>query len=144
MGMRMTMETEAYASRLRRALQGKKTWEENPLVTIGLSPAIFDLGLSPDDLYDVCRRFARALFSRVHPDAHSGVTTPAVTRFSDALHLLNDRELFDLAIRDFRDGHIPRSKEIQTMRTRIRNLEKEIAFLTERLDSYEKPTRRKV
>ena len=84
------------------------------------------------------------LFSRVHPDAHSGVTTPAVTRFSDALHLLNDRELFDLAIRDFRDGHIPRSKEIQTMRTRIRNLEKEIAFLTERLDSYEKPTRRKV
>lgn len=138
------MQTEAYAGRWIRELQGKKTWEENPLVTIGLSPAILDLGLAPDDLYDQCRRLARDLLRRVHPDAHSGVATPAVTRFSDALNLLNDRELFDLAILDFRGGHIPRSKEIQTLRTRIRHLEKEIAFLTERLDNYEKPTRRTV
>ena len=138
------MWTETYARRLLRELQGKKTWEENPLVTIGLSPAILDLGLAPDDLYDLCRRLARDLFRRVHPDAHDGVWTSAVTRFSDAFELLKDRAMFDLAILDFRDGHIPRPKEIHTLRTRIRHLEKEIAFLTARLDSYEKPTRRKV
>jgi len=54
------MRTEDDARRLIRERQGKKMWEENPLVTIGLSPAILDLGLSQDDLYDHCRRIARA------------------------------------------------------------------------------------
>jgi hypothetical protein len=136
------MPTEGHMHMFIRELQGKKTWEENPLVTIGLSPAILDLGLTRDDLYDHCRRIARDLLRRVHPDRHDGKMTPAVVRFSDAFDLLDDRELFDLALQGFREGHAPRSKEIQTLRTRIRNLEKEIAFLTERLDGYEKPRRK--
>ena len=77
------MPTEDYVRMFIRELQGKKTWEENPLVTIGLSPTILDLGLSRDDLYDHCRRIARDLLRRVHPDRHDGKMTPAVIKFSE-------------------------------------------------------------
>ena len=57
------MRTEDDARRLRRERQGKKMWEENPLVTLGLSPAILDLGLSQDDLYPTFRMEALILLN---------------------------------------------------------------------------------
>jgi hypothetical protein len=138
------------AEMFREVLFGKR-WAENPLEVIGLSPAILDLGLAPDDLYEHCRRIARDLLARVHPDRHNGVASPLVTKFSNAFNLLNEREIFDAALSSFRAKDSQLRKEnadlradIRTMRTRIRNLEKEIAFLIERLDGYEKPMRRRM
>jgi hypothetical protein len=138
------------AKMFRDLLFGKR-WTENPLESIGLSPTILDLGLSPDDLYEYCRRIARDLLARVHPDRHNGVASPLVAKFSNAFNLLNDREMFDAALSSFRAKDSQLRKEnadlradIRTLRTRVRNLEKEITFLTERLDGYEKPMRRRM
>jgi hypothetical protein len=118
-----------------REFDGKKTWEENPRVTIGLSPVMLDLDLSQMTSMTSADDGAHYVLRRVHPDVHSGVSTPAVTRFSDALTLLNDHELFDLDILDFREGHTPYRKEIQTLRIRMYSLEKEVKDLTTIVDS---------
>jgi hypothetical protein len=124
---------------------GRKTWKEHPLQAIGFSRAILDLGLSPDDLYEHCRRIARDLLARVHPDRRNGVASPLVAKFSDALNLLNDRKVFDRALQAFRDKeaalrkeNIDLCSEIRTLRIRIRNLEEQIAFLEGRLKALQK------
>ncbi len=128
-----------------RMLLGKPRWTINPLEAIGLSPAILNLGLSHDDLYEHCRRIARDLLARVHPDRHNGKASPLVDKFSNALNLLNEREVFDRALHSFRAQYAQLRKEnadlrteIRTLRTRIRNLENDNTFLRERVDSYEK------
>jgi DNA anti-recombination protein RmuC len=132
-----------------RILLGKPSWKINPLEAIGLSPAILNLGLSRDDLHEHCRRIARDLLARVHPDRHNGAVNPLVEKFSDAFNLLNDSEVFERALASFRTQYTQLRKEnadlradMRTLQTRIRNQEKEIAFLTERLNKYEKPRRK--
>src|SRR3989344_2157275 len=41
---------------------------DNPLVTIGFSPIILDLGLSDSELQDFCRSFARDLLAHFHEE----------------------------------------------------------------------------
>ncbi|OGY28209.1 MAG: hypothetical protein A2Z42_03875 [Candidatus Woykebacteria bacterium RBG_19FT_COMBO_43_10] len=89
-----------------RRLLGKRDWDENPLEVVGLTPAILELGLSESELYDYCRRIARDLMARVHPDRHGGVEAPAVKRYSRALDLLQDPKVFREALTDFREAKV--------------------------------------
>src|SRR5919202_6503817 len=96
---------------------------KNPLTMIGLTPAILDLGLTQDELYEYCTRIARTLFACVHPDRHHGTQRPAALHFSEAFDLLKDRQVFNAAITEFerqrRQGSArtaPRSHEEDTLR----------------------------
>jgi hypothetical protein len=119
-------------------LQGE-TLEDNPLEIIGLSPAILDLGLSNEMLYEHCRRIARDLFRRVHPDVHGGVVTPAMERFSKAFSLLDDnRKAFEAALRRFREKRTYQQQHEKILRLRIRNLAEEVASLENQLRAKDK------
>jgi len=109
---------------------------KNPLTMIGLTPAILDLGLTYDELYEHCTRIARALFACVHPDRHHGTQRPEALHFSEAFDLLKDRQVFHAAITEFQgqrrhgSSHTThRSKEEDTLRLRFQELQRRNAVL---------------
>jgi hypothetical protein len=108
---------------------------KNPLTMIGLTPAILGLGLTHDELYEHCTRIARALFACVHPDRHYGTQRPEALRFSEAFHLLKDRQVFNAAIKEFQgqrrsSSHTThRSKEEDTLHLRFQELQRRNAML---------------
>jgi hypothetical protein len=109
---------------------------KNPLTMIGLTPAILDLGLTNDELYEHCTKIARALFACVHPDRHHGTQRPEALHFSEAFDLLKDRHVFHAALTEFRgqrrpsSAHTPhRSKEEDTLRLRFQELQRRNAVL---------------
>ena len=104
---------------------------KNPLTMIGLTPAILDLGLTHDELYEHCTRIARALFACVHPDRHNGTQRPEALHFSEAFDLLKDRQVFHAAITEFQgrrrhsSAHTSRrSTEEDTLRLRFQALQR--------------------
>ncbi len=108
-------------------------WDENPLMTLGLSPAILGLGLSDDELFDFVHRIARDLVVRFHPDRRAGERTPEQVRFSDAFRVIKDRAVFDKALEEFRRTAGQEREELldarSTLRTRTSALEKTRADL---------------
>jgi hypothetical protein len=103
---------------------------------IGLTPAILDLGLTHDELYEHCTKIARALFACVHPDRHNGTQRPEALHFSEAFDLLKDRQVFHAALTEFRGQHRPssshtphRSTEEDTLRLRFQELQRRNAVL---------------
>ena len=42
--------------------------QENPLIVIGLTHDILSLGMSDDELYEVCQYYARKVLTTFHPD----------------------------------------------------------------------------
>src|SRR5262245_66136039 len=96
---------------------------------IRLTPAILDLGLTYDELYEFCTRIARALFACVHPDRHHGTLRSEALHFSEAFDLLKDRQVFHTAITEFqgqrRQGSAQtthRSQAEDTLRLRFQEL----------------------
>ena len=109
---------------------------KNPLTMIGLTPAILDLGLTYEELYEYCTRIARALFACVHPDRHHGTQRPEALHFSEAFALLKDRQVFHAAITEFQgqrrhssSSTTPRSTEEDTLRLRFQELQRRNAVL---------------
>jgi len=109
---------------------------KNPLTMIGLTPAILDLGLTYEELYEYCTRIARALFACVHPDRHHGTQRPEALHFSEAFALLKDRQVFHAAITAFQgqrrhsfSSTTPRSTEEDTLRLRFQELQRRNAVL---------------
>ena len=109
---------------------------KNPLTMIGLTPAILDLGLTDEELYEYCTRIARALFACVHPDRHHGTQRPEALHFSEAFALLKDRQVFHAAITEFQGQRrhraastTPRSTEEDTLRLRFQELQRRNAVL---------------
>lgn len=109
---------------------------KNPLTMIGLTPAILDLGLSQEELYEVCTRIARVLFACVHPDRHHGTQRPEALHFSEALALLKDRQVFHAALTELqgqrRQGAAQtthRRKEEDTLRLRFQELQRRNSVL---------------
>jgi hypothetical protein len=109
---------------------------KNPLTMIGLTPAILDLGLTQEELYEHCIRIARALFACVHPDRHHGPQRPEALHFSEAFALLKDRQVFHAALTAFqgqRRQSSPstphRSHGEETLRLRFQELQRRNAML---------------
>jgi hypothetical protein len=109
---------------------------KNPLTMIGLTPAILDLGLTQDELYEYCTRIARALFACVHPDRHNGTQRPEALHFSEAFDLLKDRQVFHAAITEFQEqrhhgsSHTThQGQEEETLRLRLQALQRRNSVL---------------
>jgi hypothetical protein len=75
----------------------------NPLVVIGLTEAILDLGLNEDQIYSVIRSYGRQLAAQVHPDKQPANFSPERQRqILGAFDILDNRENFTRALTHFR------------------------------------------
>ncbi|TSC78137.1 MAG: hypothetical protein G01um101433_424 [Parcubacteria group bacterium Gr01-1014_33] len=124
----------SYSRELVRKLKGEER-KENPLEMIRLSPDILMLGLSNDDLYDYCRRSARFLLAKVHPDhfGRDAETSEIAKRYSEAFNLLEDRGIFERAIAEFREMHSYQRREERTLAIQIQNSQGKVRELEESL-----------
>jgi hypothetical protein len=126
----------------------------HPLVTIGLSPEILNLGLSTDDLYDyVTKDIARRLVMRFHPDriaVDDVLTSHYQERFAAAYAQLQDRAAFDRALATFRNDrastradtriHIEAIGELRRRlvgsQDQVRAIEQELRYVTAERDEH--------
>lgn len=82
---------------------GKK-WEVNPLVVIGLTETILDLGLNEDQIFSATRSYCRQLAAQVHPDKNPvNVSKERQKQILEAFNLIDDRQIFVEALNEFRN-----------------------------------------
>lgn len=123
------------ARQLRRQIAGLKE-EENPLIVIGLSRNVLELGLTDDELYDyIVKDVALRLVARMHSD-RIGTDRPGIKarqqRFTDAYQTIKDsRRKFDEALAEFREG---RSEALSDRR----NIKQQLGFTHARLEEARK------
>ena len=99
----------------------------NPLVSIGLSPTILDLGLSEDELFEyVVKDVGRRLVMRFHPD-RGQYAAVLQRKYALAYEQLKDRQQFTVALLAFRHRRSDHSTEHQTQRAVIDSLRVELA-----------------
>ena len=106
--------------------------EVNPLVVIGLSEAILELGLNESQFYSIIRSFGKKLVSQVHPDSNSGNFSPERQRqiIEAYAFLVESPENFSKALADFKNLRADDRRETRALS--IAN-----ATLRERLSHYE-------
>ena len=120
---------------VRRALMADgRLVEENPLITLGWTEEMLELGLSEDELYALCQNTARFLLAKFHSDKQGTAadqrTGSLQVKFSIAFNALKDRSVFTNAMRTFRD-------DLDERRT-VQNADsKTVATLTERVQRAE-------
>lgn len=96
-----------FADTLRKriqASQGGTSKKINPLVVIGLTESILDLGLTDEQLFRAVRAFARQIVSAAHPDkASPNIQNERRVKIFEAFEELDDFGRFTIALRDFRN-----------------------------------------
>lgn len=93
---------ETVLRELKKQISREEYHEENPLVVIGLSPEILNLGLSADELWRYCRSVSRNLVSCFHPDRKQDLGVEEYQRrYARAFELLKDKEVFKRALEEF-------------------------------------------
>jgi hypothetical protein len=114
----MSSFSQALLNQLEKASGQAPPWGDiNPLVVIGLTEAILDLGLTEDQMYAVVRSFTRQLAAQVHPDTQqTNVSSERQQQIIDALNYLDDRENFTRALTDFRVLKAEDRREMKTLR----------------------------
>ncbi|TSC62172.1 MAG: hypothetical protein Greene041614_647, partial [Parcubacteria group bacterium Greene0416_14] len=129
-----------YARQLVQRFRDGVNVKENPLEIIRFSPDILKLGLTNDELFDYCRRSARFLLAKKHPDSSpgEGVASAIALRYSDAFDQLSNREVFDRAITEFREIHSYVRSEERTLHVQLANLRRNAESLTNALDGAQK------
>jgi DnaJ-domain-containing protein 1 len=126
---------ELFDADILQALKGRP-WEENPLVTIGLSPAIFNLKVNDHQLFNIVRSYARQLAKAVHPDNVGEAKTQAIaadrTRIITAVGHLTDEKSFFMALAEFKTLRSREREELNVEREVVRKLREELAILNSR------------
>jgi hypothetical protein len=116
-----------------------KEWDENPLITIGLTPQILQLGLDPEQLYEFCKGNARTLFMAVHPDkvANRNIPEELVNKYSTAFELIKVRLIYDEALREFKLIANEGKSEINELNRRLNKTREELRIALEKVTGYE-------
>lgn len=93
----------------------------NPLVNIGVSADVLDLGLTEDELYDyLVKGVARQLVMRIHPDRVGPDKRPDLEllqrKYTRVYEELQDRPTFNKALAEFRNLKSEERSEIRVLR----------------------------
>ncbi len=108
--------------------QGPPWGDANPLVVIGLTEAILELGLTESQIYPVVRSFVRQLAAQVHPDRKPvNVSADRQREIMEALDFLDDQDHFVMALKDFRELKAEDRHETSMLRKTVTFLRDEIA-----------------
>jgi hypothetical protein len=116
----------------------------NPLVTIGLSEAILNLGLSDDDLHEyITKDVARRLVMRFHPDraAADVLVMQYQQRFSAAYAALQDRGQFAAALAAFRQHRAEDRADTRVHLDAIAELRRRLGASSDRVKMLEQELR---
>ena len=116
---------------------GEKPWNQNPFVTIGLSPSILNLNLNDKQLFKIVHSYARQLVAAVHPDnndkADKLATNDTITRIMVAFNWLNDERTFFYALDEFKTLKSLEKDEINHMQIALTNAREEIDILNRKI-----------
>lgn len=96
----------------------------NPLINIGVSVDVLDLGLTEDELYTtVVRGFAKQLVASIHPDRVGADERPYLQilqrKYTIAYEELQDLGTFRRALADFRNMKSEERSEIRVLRNAL-------------------------
>jgi curved DNA-binding protein CbpA len=119
---------QSLKSQVEKALGKTLPWGENanPLVVIGLTEAILDLGLTEDQIYAVIHSYGRQLAAQVHPDRQpENVSAERQRQILGAFDLIGDRDHFAQALSDFRTLRAEDRREIKILLQAISSLKKQ-------------------
>lgn len=108
------------ARHLRRQMEGGFP-HGNPLINIGVSAQILDLGLTEDELYDyIVKGVARQLVMRIHPDRVGADQRPDLEllqrKYNQAYEELQERQTFVKALAEFRNLKAEERSETRLLR----------------------------
>lgn len=81
-------------------------YKANPLIILGLSPVILDLGLKDEEIYEILYRYSRSILAKFHEDV-AGKTPAMVERqrqFAAIFDQMKDRRIFTLALQELKDA----------------------------------------
>lgn len=123
----MTLES-SLRDQLRNAF-GQQQWEENPLVTIGLSHAILSLKVTDKQLFRIVRSYLRQLAAAVHPDnadPSRATQPPENHKIMVAFELLDNESNFLTALDEFRNLKAEEQHEITILRAALRAKEEQL------------------
>lgn len=100
----------------------------NPLVVIGLTEAILDLGLNEDQIYSAIRSYGRQLAAQVHPDKQPVNVSPERQRqILGAFDILDNRENFTRALTHFRTLKAEDRRETRILQQSLSSLRHQIS-----------------
>ncbi len=112
-----------------KALGQTLPWGDvNPLVVIGLTEAVLDLGLTEDQIYAVIKSYGRQLAAQVHPDRKPENVSPERQRqILGAFGILDSRDDFIKALAHFKTLRAEDRRETKILSQAIRAERKRVA-----------------
>lgn len=115
----------AFANSLQRVVTGTlpKPWGDgfNPLIIIGLTEAVLDLGLTEEQLHLSIRSYARQLSSQVHPDRVSSISPERQRQIISAFNAIDTLEDFKVCLADFKNLRAEDRREIRILKQQIQS-----------------------
>jgi hypothetical protein len=104
--------------RVGEALGKGEAWGDvNPLIVIGLTEAMLDLGLNEEQMYKIVRSYVKQLAAQVHTDKQAGnVSEDRQRNIFQAFEVLDSRENFSRALSEFRSMKSWERKELKILR----------------------------
>jgi len=120
--------------------------ESNPLVIIGLTEAILDLGLTEEQLHFAVRSYCRQLAAQVHPDrSPDNISAKRQEQILGAFNVIDDIKKFSIALKEFKNLKAEDRSELRVLRdslssykARLAGMESEFSAITERRNQLEK------
>jgi hypothetical protein len=121
-----------------------RTGTINPLTSFGLGPQLFEIGLTDDELMEYCRRSAKFLVAKFHPDRATSNKERATLlrgRFSAAFVEMKDDEVLRCWLVELREPRNLKRDEQSSLERANRALGEQLDSLREQL--YAEQTMRK-
>ena len=103
---------------------GSKPWGSgpNPLIIIGFTEAILDLGLTDEALHVCVNSYARQLSAQVHPDRPTTAGPDRQREIIEAFDRLHDLSIFQACLADFRISRAEDRREIGLLRAEMKSI----------------------
>ncbi len=114
-----------------KSREGPKPWGDvNPLLLIGLSDTILNLGLDEQQLHAVVKSYGRQLTAQVHPDRQTvNISDEIRKRIFEGFNAIDDFGHFQLALKEFRSLRAEDRRENRILHEAISALQHRISSI---------------
>ncbi|MHB1316648.1 MAG: hypothetical protein ACYCZW_02200 [Minisyncoccota bacterium] len=104
----------------------------NPLILIGLTDTILNLGLDEQQLYHVVKSYGRQLTAQVHPDRNiTNVSEETRKQIFDVFNTLDNFDEFRLALNEFQSIRAEDRRENRVLLESVSSLRHQVSVLEE-------------